>query len=164
MFKTKAIIAGSALMLFGLAPLGAIAATTKAVVTVKAPVKAPVKAVVKAPVKKVVKKVVKKKVVVNKKLAEGTDKSKAAKATAWKGLVIGMNEGERSLVITEAPKLDHINAYAQRSILVSVNTQITSKAGEQINWQDLDIGKTLYVTGNYNAATRVIKASNIEVK
>lgn len=156
MLKTKAIILGGTLLLFGLSPITAVATTTKAVVTVKAPVK--------APAKKVVKKVVKKKVVINKKLAEGTDKSKAAKATSWKGLVIGMNDGEHSLVITEAPKLDHINAYAQRSILIGAGTQIKNKAGEEVVWQDLDIGRTLYVTGSYNAKTRVIKASNIEVK
>lgn len=142
------------------------AATSK--ISVKSPV-----VVKKAVVKKtVVKKVVAKKKAVVKKVvtcvrcrsvAEGVDKSKAAKATSWKGLVIGVNEGEKSLVITEAPKLDHIKAYAQRSVRIIDDTKILDKEGVDTSFEQLDIGYKIVVYGSYDAKKRIIQASSVEV-
>lgn len=121
--------------------------------------------------KSVVKKAVVKKKAVKKSVtcvrcrssAEGADHSKAAKATSWKGLVIGMNEGEKSLVITEAPKLDHIKAYAQRSVRIIDDTKILNKDGGDSSFDKLDIGYQVVVYGSYDAKKRIISASSVEV-
>lgn len=96
-------------------------------------------------------------------LAEGVDKSKAAKATQWKGLVIGMNDGEKSLVITEAPKLNRIKAYPQRSIRITDDTRIITEDGGDGDFANLDIGYKVEVSGAYDPAKRTVSASTIEV-
>ncbi|MCX6780850.1 MAG: peptidoglycan-binding domain-containing protein [Candidatus Magasanikbacteria bacterium] len=92
--------------------------------------------------------------------AEGVDRTVAAKAESWSGLIIGINEGEKSLVITEAPKLDHISAYAQRSILVNSSTTLV-KNNARVSFDAFDIGEKVVVTGIYNAGKRIITARSV---
>lgn len=137
----------------------------------KPALKAPAKkaAVKKAPAKKATAKTTKKKVVKKtvtcarcKSLAEGADRSAAAKAKSWTGTVIGINEGEHSYVITEATALNRIKAYPQRSVIVSNATQITA-SGEQRDFSGIDVGYRIKVTGAYNANKRIIQADTISV-
>lgn len=96
-------------------------------------------------------------------LAEGVDKSKAANATQWKGLVIGMNDGEKSLVITEAPKLNRIKAYPQRSVRITDDTKIITEEGWDGDFTNLDIGYKIEVSGAYDPTKRIVRATTIEV-
>ncbi|MCX6780575.1 MAG: hypothetical protein NT003_00425 [Candidatus Magasanikbacteria bacterium] len=141
-------------------PQFATAATKAPVKTVSSAKKAtPVKkAVAKKPVKKVSKTCVE-----CKSKAEGADKSAASKADSWKGLVIGVNEGSRGVIITEATVLNHIKAYAQRYIAIDDNTKIVTKEGEEKTFDQMDIGYSVQVTGKYDAAKRTIRAAAIEI-
>ncbi len=98
-----------------------------------------------------------------KSLAEGVDKSTAAKAAQWQGLVIGMNDGEKSLVITEAPKMNRIKAYPQRSIRITDETKIITEEGWDGDFANLDIGYKVEVRGNYDAKKRIVSATSIEI-
>lgn len=129
---------------------------------VKAPVKKTVAAAKKAPAKKVVKK----KVVVCarcRSLAEGVDRSKASKSSEWTGTVIGVNEGERSVIITESTKLNHIKAYAQRNVVIDDATKILTRDGEEKLFEQMDIGYRIEVKGKYDAKKRTIDAASIEI-
>lgn len=95
--------------------------------------------------------------------AEGADNSVAAHATSWTGTVIGINEGERSYVISEARALNHIKAYAQRSVRVADTTAIATPDGVQKDFSTIDIGYRISVTGSYDAKKRIIHASSIEI-
>lgn len=154
--------------------IGEVSAKTAVVsksktVVVKAVAKKPVvvKKTTKAvPAKKVVTKKPAKKATVCvkcKSLAEGVDRSAAAKAASWKGTVIGLNEGEKSVVITEATKLNRIKAYPQRSILIDEDTKIIGKEGDELDFVNLDIGYRIEVKGSYDAKKRQIHASNVEI-
>src|SRR3989338_4607373 len=137
---------------------------------VKKPVKKAVAAVAvkKAPAKKPVvkKKVVAKKVVACarcRSLAEGADKSAASRANEWIGTVIGLNEGSRSVIITETTKLNHIKAYAQRNVEIDADTRIVTRDGEEKLFEQMDIGYRIEVKGKYDAKKRTIDAASIEI-
>lgn len=164
-----------ALFFLSALPLHTFAATTaktsvstKTTVAKKPVVKAPAKKVVKKPVKKVAvaKKVVKKKVVACggcRSKAEGVDNSKASKAAQWSGTVIGINEGEKSLVITESTKLNHIKAFAQRSVRITDDTKIINPDGLEQDFTNMDIGYRIEVHGVYDAKKRIVQATAIEI-
>lgn len=97
-----------------------------------------------------------------KSLAEGTDRSKAARAASWTGLVIGINEGEHSVILTDAPRINHIKGYAQRSVLFSDATELT-QSGSTITFANINIGDRLRAYGSYNANTRRVSATRVEV-
>lgn len=117
--------------------------------------------VAKTPVKKTVAKAVS--CVRCASLAEGPDRSTASKATVWVGTVIGVNAGSHDVIITEANALNHIKAYQQRNISVGANTKITTKSGDEKNFDYVDIGYRVEVKGSYDAKTRTIKASSVEI-
>lgn len=94
--------------------------------------------------------------------AEGKDTTAAARAQQWSGLVIGVNEGSRILVITEAPKLDHIKAYPQRTIALQGDTELV-RNDEVIDFSAFQIGMRVTAQGSYNASTRIISANTISV-
>lgn len=96
-------------------------------------------------------------------LAEGADTSKASKAVVWVGTVIGVNAGSHDVIITEATALNRIKAYQQRNIKVGVNTKITTKGGDEKNFDYVDIGYRVEVRGSYDAKSRTIKASSVEI-
>lgn len=98
-----------------------------------------------------------------KSLAEGADVSKASKADEWTGLVIGLNLGSHEVVITEANKLNHIKAYAQRNIVVDDDTTVITQDDDEKRFDDVDIGYRISVKGVYDAKKRSIKATTIEI-
>lgn len=98
---------------------------------------------------------------ITKSKAEGVDRTAAAKATSWVGTVIGINDGEKSLVLTEATKLDHIVGYQQRSAHLAGAS--ISKNGDDIGFSGVNIGDRVRVYGSYNATKRIITASRMEV-
>lgn len=97
-----------------------------------------------------------------KSKAEGVDRTAAAKAAQWSGLVIGVNEGAHQFIITEAPRLDKIYSYAQRTVSVSENTEII-KTSQAVSFADISIGEKITVRGSYNTKTRIITASRLVV-
>ena len=94
--------------------------------------------------------------------AEGAD-TFGARATHWKGTIIGINEGAHSFIITEATQLNHIKAYEQRYVEIGETTQIKTSVGEEKKYNDIDIGYVINVKGTYNAKQRTISASSLEV-
>lgn len=96
-------------------------------------------------------------------LAEGTDKSAASKAAEWTGTVIGLNEGARSVIITETTKLNRIKAYAQRNVEIKGDTLIIDADGDEKTFAEMDIGYRIEVKGAYDAKTRTIDAAEIEI-
>ena len=115
--------------------------------------------------KKTVKKTVKKAAVCVrcKSRAEGVDNSNSAKATSWSGTVIGINDGEKSLVITEASVLNHIKAFDQRSVRITSDNKISNKDGEEKDFTNMDIGYRIQVKGVYDAKKRIVHATAIEI-
>ncbi len=97
-----------------------------------------------------------------KSKAEGADKTKAATAAQWSGLIIGINDGARMFVITEAPQLNHIKNYAQRSVHVSDATIIRNN-GDEIEFSSLPIGQKASVRGTYDSKKRTIYATEIDL-
>lgn len=156
-----------------LLPMGVAQAKTVAKTPVKAVVAKKAAPVKKAPAKKVVAKKPVKKAVVKKtnaatcvkckSVAEGADKSAAARATSWSGTVIGINDGEHSYVVTEGTKLDHIKAFAQRSVRVTSGTELVHN-GQVFDFSQLDVGARVTVWGEYNSAKRIITATRVEAK
>lgn len=96
-------------------------------------------------------------------LAEGADVSTAKNAAAWQGTVIGVNEGSRSLVITESNKLNRINAFAQRAVQVIDATVIVQGDDESIPFSSIDIGYRISVRGEYDPNQRVVSAHTIRI-
>lgn len=152
--KIKLVVAFIAAFVI-VAPIGARAAevqktsTTKEVVTTKAPAK---KATVKAA-----------SCARCRSLAEGVDTTKASKAALWTGTVIGINAGSHDVIITEATALNRIKAYPQRNISINDKTKIVTKDGDEKNFDFMDIGYRVEVKGSYDAKSRTIKASSIEI-
>lgn len=123
----------------------------------------------KQPVKKQVTAVAVKKPVVSKSatcvrcksLAEGTD-VKGAKSTSWIGTIIGINDGAEGIIITEARQLNRIKAYSQHYVELTDKTDIV-RAEDEKEFNELDIGFRVRVTGSYNAKTRTVVANDIEI-
>lgn len=93
--------------------------------------------------------------------AEGADIA-GARATAWKGTIIGINDGARGFIITEATQLNHIKAFSQRYIQITSDTVITNDEDVK-DYGDIDIGYRIEVKGTYNAKQRIITATSIEI-
>lgn len=96
-------------------------------------------------------------------LAEGADKSVASKNLEWTGTVIGLNEGARSVIITETTKLNRIKAFAQRNVEINDDTKIATTDGDEKIFTEMDIGYRIVVKGSYDPKTRTVEASEIEI-
>lgn len=97
-----------------------------------------------------------------KSIAEGVDRTAAAKANSWTGTIIGVNFGDQSVIVTDGTALDHIKSYAQRYVKISDETEVV-RGDEGIGFEDLDVGQKITSYGAYNAKTRTIDAVKVVV-
>ena len=93
--------------------------------------------------------------------AEGMDVG-GARATQWKGTVIGINDGARGFVITESSQLNHIKAFSQWYVQISQATRIIDDLDDK-TFDEIDIGYVIEVKGKYDPRLRTIFATSLEV-